>query len=349
MSRIRTVFSIVVPSMLVGGLLLGSAFGQASGGRDDELGFWPAGSDVTSSGTTDGWRPTPPTPPTPPTRHGGHGGHGGRGGHGGHGRGFSMSIHDGKIEVDGITDMVIEQLDSVQRSLRDNPGIPQDVRDKVLERLERVRGSVVKRLSNLPTADMETFGEEMSKMGDEIDKAMGGLDGDLLKLGDKLGKNFGRKFGKDFARRFAGKLDGHLDSDVDSDRDEGDVEPPEPPDMDDVDVDDADGADFKAAISELKDLALKPAQREAIGRLRTDTDRTVTTAKQQLDDLSNRLHTALADPATSDADISRYVDQISGQEAAIRKARILAWVNARRVLDDGQRRRIEDAARKKGR
>ena len=59
------------------------------------------------------------------------------------------------------------------------------------------------------------------------------------------------------------------------------------------------------------------------------------------------LRAALGNPATSDADITRLVDQISAQEAVIRKARILAWAQARRVLDDGQRKKIEDASKKK--
>jgi hypothetical protein len=114
----------------------------------------------------------------------------------------------------------------------------------------------------------------------------------------------------------------------------------------DVDID-VDDSDLKDAIQDLKDVALKPAQRDAIGKLRADSDKTVAVAKKQLDDLSSKLHTALGNPATSDADIAKYVDQISAQEAAIRKARILAWVNARRVLDDAQRKKIEDAAKKK--
>ena len=51
--------------------------------------------------------------------------------------------------------------------------------------------------------------------------------------------------------------------------------------------------------------------------------------------------------ANKDAEITRLVDQISAQEAVIRKSRILAWAQARRVLDDGQRKKIEDAAKKK--
>ena len=106
-----------------------------------------------------------------------------------------------------------------------------------------------------------------------------------------------------------------------------------------------------ALISKLdvlsRDLALNPGQRTAITKLRTDSDKAVGAAKKQLDDLSAKLRTALSNPATPDADITRLVDQISAREAVIRKSRILAWAQARRVLDDGQRKKVEDASKKK--
>ena len=45
-------------------------------------------------------------------------------------------------------------------------------------------------------------------------------------------------------------------------------------------------------------------------------------------------------------EMGKSIDAVTQQEAAIRKARILAWVNARRVLDDAQRKKVEAAAAK---
>lgn len=339
MSRVRTLFSVVLPSMLAGGLLFTSAFGHAAAG-DTQLGFWPAASDATTPGagklpppkpatpappttprpprTT----PTPPNPPTPPTpprpiKAGG---------------GVSVSVHNGSIQIDGIKDMVLGQLDHARTALRSNPQIPKDVRDKLLGRLDKVRVTVDKRLSNLKLTDLDKLEEEMEKMGAEIEEAMEGLDEEMSKLGDKLAKDFGKNFGPNF----------HVDFDHDHDDDDDDHIPMAP----DVDID-ADDDDMKDAISDLRDLALKPAQRDAITKLRNDSDKSVATAKRQVDELSAKLHMALRNPATADVDVARYVDQISAQEAVIRKARILAWVQARRVLDDGQRKKIEDASKKK--
>ena len=344
MSRIRTLFSTLVPAMLAGGLIFGSAFGHAAG-RDNLVGFWPAANDVTAPGTAKQGsppppplapappvRPKPPVPPVPPAHH-----QNGAGGHGG----ITISIRP--QTVDGIKALVRAQLDSARGTLRDSPGLPKDVRDRVLERLEKVRGSIDKRLSKLDVTDLESFGVEMEAMGDEIERTMEGLDHDLSKLGDKLDDKLGDKLGRDlqrtlskeFAKQFVRTRSDHDDP----------AEAPEPPD---VDLDDVDDDDLKDALADLKDLALRPGQRDAIGKLRTDSDKAVAAAKRQLEELSNKLHTALGTSATSDVDIARFVDQISAQEATIRKARILAWVNARRVLDVQQRQRVENASRHNG-
>ncbi|MBA3458642.1 MAG: hypothetical protein H0T46_01675 [Deltaproteobacteria bacterium] len=333
MSRIRTLFSIVVPSMIAGGLLFNSAAGMASAGGGEMFGFWPAGNDVTSPGTAtpptppkapappppaprSPKPPTPPTPPTPPKR--------------GVGGGFSVSINNGKVQIDGLHDMVLGQLDAAREGIKNNASIPKEARDKVLARLDKVRATVDKRLKNLNIADLEQLEKEMEAMGEEIEEAMEGLDKDLDKLGKDFGKDFGKKWGKNF--------NVNIDFDDDDDDDLGAIDTP--------DVDDDDD-DMKEAIKDLRDLALDKTQKEQINKLRADSDKSVATAKKQLDELSAKLQTALGNPATSDAEIGRMVDQISAQEAAIRKARIVAWAQARRLLTDAQRKRVEDAAKKK--
>ncbi len=100
------------------------------------------------------------------------------------------------------------------------------------------------------------------------------------------------------------------------------------------------------SIDDLKNFALKPSQKDAIAKLRASSDLAVATAKKQLDEVSKKLETALADVKVSDTDVTRYVDQITANEAAIRKARLLAWVGARRVLDADQIKKLEAAAHK---
>lgn len=338
MSRIRTLFTVVVPSMIAGGLLFHSLPGRASAGDREMFGYWPAASDAAAPLVAQGPKPpappapapTPPTPKTPPAaptppakvRAGG---------------GVSVSINNGKVSIDGVHDLVLGQLDTARDSIKNNQAIPKDVRDKIVARLDKVRASVDKRLKNISVTDFDQLEKEMEAMGEEIEAAMDGLDEDLEKLGDKIGKDVAKQLGKDFGK----KWNKSFKFDFDSDDDDDDLGAVDVPDVDD------DDDDMKDAIKDLRDLALDKTQKEKINKLRAESDQKVAAAKKQLDELSEKLQTALGNPATTDADISRMVDQISAQEATIRKARIVAWAQARRLLDDAQRKRIEDAARKK--
>jgi hypothetical protein len=369
-----------LPGVLVGGLLFGGAFVHASAGSDleswpasgDELGGGGGGDDATPARRAQGRRvadaprtppmpprtpppgspappapPAPPTPPTPPTKHRAAGGRGG----------LSVTIHDGKVQIHGIDEFARAQIEAVRQMLRNNPNIPPDVRDRVLGRMDRARAALDRRLKNLSVDDLDNLDAEMEKMGDELEKAFEGLEADLEKLGDKLGKDFAKKFGKDVAKRFKpGKiqLDFHRDGDDPPDP----PDPPDPSDHDD-DVDDDHGGmptpDVEISspdvtdVSELKDIKLKPEQRARIVRLRSNLVREVEVAQKQLEDASRRLETALDDVNAKDEVIVRYVDQITSHEAAIRKARLLTWMQARRLLDPAQRKKVEDASRKRHR
>jgi DNA gyrase/topoisomerase IV subunit A len=287
-----------------------------------------------------GWSQPPPMPVP--------GGAGGR---------FSISIRNGKVHIDGLEGFARHHLESVREMIRNNPNIPPDVRDKVLARLDTARAIVERRLRNLSSTDLDKLGDEMEKMGDELEKAMEGLEDEMEKLGEKLGKDLAKKLGKDIAKglRPGIRIDGR-DHDHDHDHDRGDGDDGDDSD-DDGDDDHARGVvinpgvdmDTRGAIRDLPDLTLRPAQREQIVKLRSSYEQEIARARKQLDDASKRLEIALADLRTSDADIEKYVDQVSKHEAAIRKARLLTWVNARRLLDETQRKKIEDASGKRHR
>ena len=357
MSRVRKLFTLVLPSMLIGGLVFGSAPGFAHDGRDNVIA--DAG-DTTASSTTFAFTtersarraprprvaqgptpprppkppraPAPPTPPTPPTP------------------GITISINGNKIDLSGIEGMIRGQLDGAREAIRNNPNIPPQVRDKILARLDKVRASVDKRLAKIKNKGVDELGEELEQLGEDIEQAMEGLDEELEQLGDKLGKDIAKKLSKkkfnfDFKQKHKHKHDDHEDEEEDED-DEND------PDFSDAipmtpDLQDTDSDDMRDALDDLRGMAIKPDQKDKIAKLRAESDAKVGAARKQLDELSKKLEVALGDPRTNDADIRRYVDAISQQEAEIRKARILAWVNARRILDDAQRKRIEAAAAKK--
>jgi Spy/CpxP family protein refolding chaperone len=366
MIRARRLVTLL-PAMIAGGILFGAAFGHASSGDDRAPGGDPdadAGADADfvrhapARRTADGGRsrplpplppapPVPPTPPAPPTPPGGWGqpptpGHGGFGGR------FSITVRNGKVHMEGLEDFVRQHLDAAREAIRNNPSIPPDARDRALARLDRARAVAQRRLANLDTSDLDNLGDEMEKVGDEIEKAMEGLDDDMEKLGEKLGKDLAKELSKNLGKGFGPKIriERHRGRD---DADDGD------------DGDDADGGDHgraavmapdvdvnvRGSIPGLPDLTLRPAQRAQIGKLRGSYEQRIAVARKQLDDASERLRVALEDPRTSDAEISRCVDQVSAYEAEIRKARLLTWVGARRLLDESQRKQIEDAAARK--
>jgi Spy/CpxP family protein refolding chaperone len=278
--------------------------------------------------------PTPPQPPQPPQppKH-------------------KITINGTSIDLAGIEGLVRGQLDGVREMIKTNPHIPPQTRDKILARLDKVRASVDKRLAKIKTKGFDDIGEELSQMGEEIGQALEGLDDELEVLGDQLGKDLSKKFKKknfkfDFGHKDKGKHD-HDDNDNDNDNDNDDDDDddvgsiPMTPDLQDTDSD-----GMRDAVNDLKGLAVTSAQKEQIAKIRSISDKEVAAARANLEALSQKLETALGNAKTSDDEIRRLVDDISRQEAAIRKARLVAWHSARRVLDESQRKRIEAAAAK---
>jgi len=361
MSRVRTLFVTILPSMITGGLLFGSAPSVASSESTRHPVIVAQADPWTPPRYRSPRSPLPPMPPTPPTYaippvpppppplppHRTHG----------HGHGMSVSIHDDKIEIDGIEEMVQNQLSRVADALDNLPDVPPDVRDRIKARVDAVRGTLSARLGRLKSLDLDKLdrlGPEVERLGDEIEKEMEGLDKDLAQFGDKFGKHFAEKFGKDFARNFGpghvprvygrdnsdggDDADAHDDNDDDDDKGAASLPPAADSDLADPDTRDA--------IAGLKNLTLDPSQRDQLAKLRADVNRQVADARRELEDLSNRLHDTLGDAGASEADIAEQIDQISAKEATIRKARILAWVKARSLLDKDQRKRVEAAAKK---
>jgi hypothetical protein len=355
----------LLPAMVAGGILFGAAFGHASSGDDYAPGDDSAEHRAPARRTADArlppLPPAPPAPPVPPVPPSGWGPPPGVPGAGGPGR-FTVTSRNGRVQIEGLEQLVRHHLDMARDVIRNNPNLPPDIRDKALARLDRARATVERRLASLSAADLDQIGEEMEKMGDELEKSLEGLDDELEKLGEKLGKDFSRKLGRDLARGLSPRIrfERHRDADdADHGRDAGrDAGRDNGDDDEDGDDDDRGGgardraaaiepdaeANVRGAIRGMPDLTLRPTQHQQIVQLRATYEQQIAVARKQLDDASRRLEAALGDPRTSDADISRYVDQVSSYEAAIRKARLLTWVNARRLLDDSQRKKIEDAA-----
>ena len=321
--------SRIFASILLGGVLFGSAFSQADSGRRYGN-YWPS-SDATVVAQADprpvpapapAPRPAPPAPPVPPAPpaprvpppH--------------VGSGVSVQIHDGKIQIDGISDLVDSAIHDAQEAIKTS-GVPTDVRDKLQKRLDKVKDTVKSRLSHLDASNLDQLGDELNKMGDEIGKQMDEFGKEM----EKYGKTWKGKSWKSHGGSF------HWDADDNDKDDDDDADLPSMPDVDDQD-------ELDDAVKSLGDLSLKGPQRDQIQKLRADSDRQVAVAKKQLEQASETLKKQLDNAASNDADIARSIDAVTQQEAAIRKARILAWHGARRVLDDAQRKKVQDAAQK---
>ena len=369
MSRGRTLFFTILPTAIASGFLFASAFGHAETGTGGALGFWPAASDSATGAVVVAQAdprpsppryrggpvppvppapppaptvvPSPPAPPAPPSPP-----HRGRSGHG-----FSVKIHGDKIEIEGIAELVENQLESVLNTIDHLPDVPPDVRSRVKARIQGVRGKINARLGRLRSMDLDKLdrlGPEMERMGDEIEKEMEGLDKDLAQLGDKLGKSFSQKFAKDFAKDYGkdyaknfGPKAGH-DSDDDDDDNGGDDDDKDAvvatPGVD-IDIDPSTLAPMVAALKGA--VTLDPHQKQQIAQLRKTSDEQIAGARRELEQMSGRLQDTLRDSSASEADIARQIDAISQKEATIRKARILTWVKARNVLRADQRKKVE--------
>jgi Spy/CpxP family protein refolding chaperone len=261
---------------------------------------------------------------------------------------MSVSIHDGKIEIDGIEELVQDQLERVGEALDSVPDMPPDVRVRIKDRVKSVRDKLGARLGKLKSMDLDKLGPEMERMGDDLERDMEGLDKDLEQLGINVGKDFAEKFGKDFAKDFARSFAPSRHDRDNSDDGDDDATDHDDDDRPGVTLDDdmVDPSDMRAAIAGLKGMMLGEDQKAQLAKLRRESEQQISDAKRDLETLSNRLHDALGDAGASEADIARQIDQISAKEATIRKARILAWVRVRSLLDKDQRTKVEAAARK---
>ncbi|HET9621143.1 MAG TPA: hypothetical protein VFP84_07245 [Kofleriaceae bacterium] len=284
-----------------------------------------------------------------------------------HGRGVSVRFHDGKLELDGVQEMVQDQLEHVDEVVDSIEDLPPGTRARIKAHVHAARARIKAQLKQLRSIDVDQIGPAMSRLGDEVEREMEGLNAELSQFGEQYGKSF-EQFGKDFAKNL--NIPSPPIPPIPPIPGVATPAPPAPPaapappavpairngDNSDEADEDADEQDRAAAIAEpavdpatiadLKDVVLSPDQRTKLAQLRADADAAIANAKRDLDEMSTQLHDALGNPRANEADIAAQIDRISAKEAEIRKARILAWVRARSLLSKDQRKLIETAAKK---
>lgn len=231
-----------------------------------------------------------------------------------------------QIDVDDIDELVDDQIDHALEAIGDNQQIPPQMRAGLKQRLEKVRLKVKKRLAKMSPKDLEEMGDELGKMGDEIGEEM-----------EQFGKEM-EQWGKQFEKHMKGKkvMVWKGQPDIDLDFSDHDL-----PGMDDFYAAD----DLDDAMKDLGSIKLAPQQRQQLKQLQVESDTKVATARKQLDAASENLQRQLENSNANVAEIERAIDNVTKLEADIRKARIGAWVRARKLLDESQRQKIERAAR----
>ena len=311
MSKLLTT---ILPSLLAGGLLFGSALtdAQPAPPAPPRPPAAPAPAPAPAPG------PKPPKPPKPP------------------------KVKADVIDFRQIDEMVDEQIQNALEAISSDPQIPAHVREAVKQRLEKVRAKVKTRLAKIGPRDLEALGEELGNMGEEIGEEMEKFGDEMEKWSKQFEKDLDKKLEKQMKVKMKHFGPGQVVVQVDHD-DEDDED-----DIDGVtDLDDMD--DLGDAMKDLGKLKLDARQRADLKRLRQESDAAVQRAKAELDRASEQLRNQLENANVSDQEITRSIDRVTRIEADIRKARILAWVNARRLLDDGQRKSVEAAARGRSR
>lgn len=245
-----------------------------------------------------------------------------------------------KKQVQEARRRAVEQLDTAREQIRLAP-LPARLRDRLLARLDQIANSVGQHLDRAGDGSGD-FEADMERMGEEIEAEM-----------EEMAKEF-EKMGEDFAKNFDGKDWSFDPGDVDMDNFVPPV-PPVPPvapvapraplppraAASGIDVD-VDMSDLDLVI-DVDNLALGADQIEALHLIFEDEQRVVEPAREALDDAAEVLREALDNPDIDEREVGKMVDEISEQEARIRKAQILAWVKTRSVLDDRQRDRVEKA------
>jgi hypothetical protein len=322
----------------------------------------------------DDWS-APPAPPAPPAAPAG----------GSMGAGVSVTIRDGRIRIDGVADFVLERLALIQGHVAGHRDLSNATRRRLSAQLARAQATVSRRLASLDALTPAQLEREVERMARELERDLDRVEEALAEVGDRRGPRLTSEIVRGLATRALRQSqdahraraaaeraraqaeaccpDGdHADASGHhargADADDADDADGDAGDAGDGDGDEvvaeavvvAPGTDGSGRVDETRmrmagALILRPEQQAQILRVRTTLARDVAAARKQLTDAQQRLDVALRDLRASDVEIARYVDQVSQQEAAIRKARILAWVGTRRLLDDVQRRQLEAAAR----
>jgi hypothetical protein len=233
-----------------------------------------------------------------------------------------VHVHDGKVDLIGVEDSVRKATERAIAQAQDTIAADKTLSPKDRAKLETLIAQMRVTLQRMARASIRA---SMDQSSDSVV--------DFKRLGKELG-DLGKELGDELRDHYSRASSLHVEVDDDDEDALGDA-----PDMDDAD-------ELDDAVRDLRDLKLAPEQHAKLVQLRADSDRRAAVAKAALHAASKKLHEQISNDACDD-DIAKSIDAVSRQEAELRKARILAWTGARRLLNDAQRKRVEAVASKR--
>ena len=279
-------------------------------------------------------RPTPPAPPAPP-HVGAVGGDPWTGPNG-----ISLDFEG----LDQIKDQVRAEVARARAEIARDTSLPADVRAAVLARMDKVTAVIERRIAKLNLSDLMNLDTQLDGLGDEIEKSMTGLEQEIKLFEKKYGRSFGKAI-----QASKGHFNLHLggdDDDADDDDHDDDTDHDDNVTVDMSAAADLDAEDLNEAVDDITDMGIDGNQRTQLSALRSAEQATTKAARERMRQASAGLRTELAKPAADIAVVNRLIDQISAEEATIRKAQLKALVAAKTVLTAAQQKKVQDAAAK---
>lgn len=315
--------------------------------------------------------PALPAPPAPPSK--------GGSGDDTHiqvrlGNGDLISVKGNTVTFNGsaLASNVANGIASVRAAIGKDPSVPADVKASIQRRLDGVQKVLTARLANRNQFDLSKLDSEMDKLGKDIDAQLKGLDAELESYSKKYGKDFMNKFNFNWSKTLNkwqgawhnGNINADFDLTFDSPFTSKDDDNEDDSDADGAasrdpwahsakrtaivldDLDELDDDDLADAVSDLRDLALDQTQREKLRQLRLTEQAATAAARSRLATAQKALHAELQKDAPSQSEVNRLVDDISAQEATMRRAQLTALLGAKQLLNATQNAKVKAAVQK---
>lgn len=261
---------------------------------------------------------------------------------------IKVQVGAGSNLPDSVRREMQRGLDEAIAELEDDDDMPAAIKRRVLDSLKKARAS-----GNpgdlVDLMDLDGLGADLSaQINDDVQRAME----EARRAGDEARRAM------DEARRAAARGHGRVTIDPgsgdpwswswDDDAspfDDPDMDwlrgvpfspfgpdvpsPPDPPDFDDMDLDlDLDlDLDF-----DVDDVQLDAGKITALQKIAADEEKATRPAQREVERLGKQLRRVVSGPNPNQAEIDRLVDSITAEEAKIRKARLGALTQTRKVL-----------------